>query len=277
MNIHKCLKYIAFALLLLLLLKYMPGLNIPDYTIFKIVVVFTVFIFVIDMFVYSSEYMESIPGHYIPDHSIMPMEHPAMMHPEMEHPDMMHPEMEHPEMEHPEIKHPEMDHPEMDYEPNEYSMAHNKCSHKRPFTFRRNHPLSSLVHSCCNPYIHLKKMPYEGHHYPKHHMMNKFMWGDSENCQSDYMVPKEYDATKKDEDYMKTGLNYDLDLPYQHDFNKIHGQHGHKIPFSLAPKEICKSKMDSIIRANDLNYRVWSPHIFSGKDRGYLNWETTYP
>jgi hypothetical protein len=330
LNLYMIIKYIAFALLLFILLKYMPGLNLANDTIIKVVIGFTLFIFIVDLLVYSPEHMESIPckptlkmqmqypphemhmqypamsHHHLNHHMNHHMEYPEMTHDmehQMEHPEMKH-TMEHPDMKHhmkhsimkhlteyPEIKYPHMNSPE----DNEDGKNCNCFSHIR---FRKNHPLSTLVHSCNNPYINLEPENPLNYMRPMHHMHNKLkmhhmghkphhmkypesdlqLMQSPSGCDNDYMIPRSYDEDAVNQDYMKTGMHYDNDQPYYQEMkHSLHNRHRNGIvPFSKAPQVICQSKLNTLYRSYDPSYNIWSPHQFSGKNRGPLNWDTTY-
>lgn len=94
------------------------------------------------------------------------------------------------------------------------------------------------------------------------------------NCDGEYRVPKQYMYSSVEEDLLRSGLEYDNNLPGYYLINDN----------KFSEKGIDYDKVGDLIRAskyhdlyNQHNFNIiTSPHTHVGKYRGYLNWDKVY-
>lgn len=87
-------------------------------------------------------------------------------------------------------------------------------------------------------------------------------------------IPNQYLYDYKKEDFFKTGLEYDYNMPGYYLMNN--GKYTQKgIDYSNVDKMICSSKLHDLLNQHNFNI-LWSPHTHIGKSRGYLNWDKIY-
>ncbi|QKF94110.1 hypothetical protein QKU48_gp0652 [Fadolivirus algeromassiliense] len=90
-------------------------------------------------------------------------------------------------------------------------------------------------------------------------------------CDSSNADPTQYLYGPVDEDYAKSGLNYDTNLPGYYLVNN--GNYSEKgISYEKVQDLIIASKYNDLYNQHNFNI-VWSPHTHVGKARGYLNWD----
>ena len=93
-------------------------------------------------------------------------------------------------------------------------------------------------------------------------------------CNHEYKVPMQYTYDTKKEDQIKSGLNYDYNLPgYYLVNNGKFSEDG--ISYDKVQKLIDNSIYHDLYNQHNFNI-IWSPHTHIGKGRGHLNWDKTY-
>lgn len=89
-----------------------------------------------------------------------------------------------------------------------------------------------------------------------------------------YMVPKQYTYGTTKEDQIKSGLNYDYNIPgYYLVNNGNFSEYG--ISYDKVQQLINDSRYHDLYNQHNFNI-IWSPHTHIGKNRGYLNWDKIY-
>jgi len=105
---------------------------------------------------------------------------------------------------------------------------------------------------------------------PKHEGMATL----ATKCDDTYKVPLQYTYGTTKEDQIKSGLNYDHNLPgYYLVNNGNFSEDG--ISYDKVQKLIDDSRYHDLYNQHNFNI-VWSPHTHIGKSRGYLNWDKIY-
>lgn len=83
--------------------------------------------------------------------------------------------------------------------------------------------------------------------------------------------PRQYLYGTMEEDYIKSGLEYDHNLPGYYLINNGKYSEG-TIPYDQAGDLINASVGHDLYNQHNFNI-IWSPHTHVGKARGYLNWD----
>ena len=87
-------------------------------------------------------------------------------------------------------------------------------------------------------------------------------------------IPDQYLYNNQKEDFFKTGLEYDYNVPGYYLINN--GKYSKKgINYDNVQEMICSSKLHDLLNQHNFNI-IWSPHTHIGKARGYLNWDKMY-
>jgi hypothetical protein len=91
----------------------------------------------------------------------------------------------------------------------------------------------------------------------------------SESCNLTFKEPHQYNYTSVEEDQLKTGLDYNHNLPGYYLINN--GKYSSDgIDYNKVEELICESKYNDLYNQHNFNI-IWSPHTHVGKARGYLN------
>lgn len=106
---------------------------------------------------------------------------------------------------------------------------------------------------------------------PVHEEMPMMLSSQGEMCDGAPIEPKQYTYESTEEGDVKSGIEYDSNLPGYYLINNGNYSGGN-IPYNKASELMAASVYNDLYNQHNFNI-IWSPHTHVGKARGYLNWD----